>query len=204
MNLQERIFRTMYRRTPDVATLPWHREEAPALLQRAVAKRAAPGRALDLGCGVGVYATWLASKGYQVVGIDFVPAALELARERAKAAGVTVEFLQADVIDYAPSNGFDLVLDSGCLHHVPAARIAAYRACLDRWLLPGGDFVLVHFGKRHALDWRPIGPRRLSRDSILKRFAPLQLEAYEETVFAMPPPMGPDAMAGVYWFHRPA
>jgi cyclopropane fatty-acyl-phospholipid synthase-like methyltransferase len=136
--------------------------------------------------------------------VDFVPRALELARTRAQAAGVTLELRQADVLDYTATRGFDLVLDSGCLHHLPLSKLPAYRNMLDRWLLPDGDYVLVHFGKRHRLDWRPVGPRRKSREAITQYLAPLRLEAYDETVFRLPLPAGPTGLAGVYWFRRPS
>lgn len=203
MNIQQWIFAGLYRRARSAQTLPWHRDDPPALLERAVADRRAATRALDLGCGTGVNSVYLASKGFAVVGVDFVPRALELARERARAAGVTLELRQADVIDYTARTGFDLVLDSGCLHHLPVSKLSAYRKMLDRWLLPGGDYILVHFGKRHPVDWRPVGPRRKSREAITEYLAPLCLEAYDETVFRLPLPAGPIGLAGVYWFRRP-
>lgn len=201
MSLQQKIFAGLYRRALGPELLPWHRDEPPGLLKRVVEQRRSASRALDLGCGAGVYSVYLAQKGYSVVGVDFVPTALELARARAQAAGVSVELLQSDVVEYEPAAGFDLVLDSGCLHHVQIARLAAYRAALERCLLPGGDYVLVHFGKRHALDWRPVGPRRRTRKQITDFLSPLRLEAYEETSFRVGLPVG-NALAGVYWFRR--
>lgn len=203
MNLRQRVFAAIYRRAPNTASLPWHREEPAALLEQAVTQRRGGGRALDLGCGEGVSSVYLAEKGFAVVGVDFVPAALELARERARAAGVTLELRQADVLDFSSPTGFELVLDSGCLHHLPTSALPAYRIMLDRCLLPGGDYLLVHFGKRHALDWRPVGPRRQSREAITQFFAPMRLEAYDEIVYRLSLPVGPTALAGVYWFRRP-
>jgi SAM-dependent methyltransferase len=202
VTLRQKIFATMYKRASDPSTLPWHREEPPPLLLRALEQRGKPARALDVGCGEGVYAAYLARQGWSVVGVDFVPAALELARARAQAEGVEVQLQHADVLEYDPPGGFGLVLDSGCLHHLGASKHAAYRARLDRWLLPGGDFVLVHFLKRHALDWRPAGPRRVRKEDIVSLFAPMRLEAYDETRFALPFPMGPVGVAGVYWFKK--
>ena len=111
MDLQRTIFRRLYRKATGVDDLPWHREDPPQLLARALAERSSPGSALDLGCGEGTHAVHLAQQGYEVVGIDVVPAAP------------------------AP---FDVVLDSGCLHHLRGRRVDAYRARLDRWLAPGG------------------------------------------------------------------
>jgi SAM-dependent methyltransferase len=202
VNLQRTIFSRLYRRAPAVEALPWHREEPPPLLERAVAARRSPGRALDLGCGEGVYAVHLAQQGWSVLGIDFVPAALDAARRRAEGAGVEVELLEGDVVDHEPARPYDLVLDSGCLHHLPKAKVPAYRRRLDEWLAPGGDFVLVHFAHRPRVPI-PKGPRHLTLDDAVALFAPLELQAHGETHFDVPLPMG-RMRAGVYWFARPS
>ena len=203
MNLQQAVFSRLYRRAPSIESLPWHREEPPALLERAVAERTTRGRALDVGCGEGVYATYLAQQGFSVVGLDFVAAALAAARARAEDAGVELELREGDVVDYHAPSPFDLVLDSGCLHHLPKGKRAAYRTRLDEWLAPGGDYVLVHFAHRPRVLWIPNGPRHMTRDEAVSFFAPLELRAYDETSFDVPLPMG-RMRAGVYWFTRPA
>ena len=202
MNLQQTVFGRLYRRAPSVESLPWHREEPPALLERAVAERGTPGRALDIGCGEGSHAVYLAQEGFSVVGIDFVPAALVAARARAKQAGVEVELHEGDVIGYEAPAAFDVVLDSGCLHHLPKAKVSAYRKRLDEWLAPGGDYVLVHFAHRPRVGWIPAGPKHMTRDQAVTLFAPLELRAYDETHFDVPLPMG-RMRAGIYWFSRP-
>jgi 2-polyprenyl-3-methyl-5-hydroxy-6-metoxy-1,4-benzoquinol methylase len=170
--------------------LPWHREGPLALLERVVAEGTARGRALDLGCGEGVYAVHLAQQGYSVVGVDFVSAAVDTTRERTNQANVDVELHEIDVLAYRARQPFDLVLDSGCLHHLPNAKRERYRNRLDEWLAPGGDFVLVHFINRPRVAWMPGGPRHMSRDEAVKYFAPLQLRWYQETFFDVPFPMG--------------
>jgi 2-polyprenyl-3-methyl-5-hydroxy-6-metoxy-1,4-benzoquinol methylase len=202
VNLQRTVFARLYRRAPSVESLPWHRERPPAILERAVAQRTTPGRALDLGCGQGVHAVYLAEQGFSVVGVDFVPAALGAARSRAEQAGVDVEFRECDVVDYEAPAPFDVVLDSGCLHHLPRGKIDAYRTRLDGWLAPGGDYVLVHFTHRPRVRWIPKGPRHMTRDEAVAFFSPLTLQAYDETEFDVPFPMG-RMRAGVYWFSRP-
>lgn len=77
------------------------------------------GRALDLGCGSGIWAVALAQRGWQVTGVDFVPKALRRAHERAEQAGVEVELLQGDVTKLDTTgvgSGFQLLLDFGCFH----------------------------------------------------------------------------------------
>ncbi|GAC1597707.1 MAG: hypothetical protein NVS3B21_22520 [Acidimicrobiales bacterium] len=182
MNIQRTVFARLYRRAPSVESLPWHRERPPALLERAVAQRSTRGRALDLGCGDGVNAAYLAQQGFSVVAVDFVAAALAAARSRAERTGVEVECWEGDVVDYEAPSGFDVVLDSGCLHHLPKEKVGSYRTRLDDWLAPGGDYVLVHFAHRPGV-WIPKGPRHMTRDETVALFAPLELKAYEETHF---------------------
>ena len=69
-----------------------------------------PGRALDLACGEGRNAVWLAEQGWRVTGVDFSDVALAKAAELAASRGVEVEWVVADVLDYEPErHGFDLV-----------------------------------------------------------------------------------------------
>ncbi|MGQ0830337.1 MAG: SAM-dependent methyltransferase [Microthrixaceae bacterium] len=201
MNLQRAVFSRLYRRAPSVESLPWHREHPPALLERAVAQRTTRGRALDVGCGEGSHAVYLAKQGFSVVALDFVPAALAATRARAAEAGVEVEVHECDVVDYEAPAPFDVVLDSGCLHHLPAGKAARYRERLDGWLAPGGDYVLVHFAHRPRI-WIPKGPRHMTREEACAFLAPLELRAHDETHFDVPLPMG-RMRAGVYWFSRP-
>ena len=79
----------------------------------------APGRALDLACGEGQNAIWLASLGWDVVGVDYSEVAIAKARARAERDGVEAEFVCADLVGYAPDpQAFDLVL---VLYlHIPA------------------------------------------------------------------------------------
>ena len=56
-----------------------------------------PGSALDVGCGTGDSSIYLAQHGWQVTGVDFVAKPLDKARAKARAAGVSVNFVQADV-----------------------------------------------------------------------------------------------------------
>ena len=78
----------------------------PRVLERFGAK---PETVLDLACGEGTFAVELARRGYRVTGVDLSPEMLELAREKAREAGVTVEFLQQDMRSLDLPWRFDLV-----------------------------------------------------------------------------------------------
>lgn len=105
-----------------------------------------PGRALDLGCGTGTNAITLAQHGWRVVAVDFVGRAIQTARRKARQAGVDVEFHQGDVTRLEHIEGpFDLVLDIGCLHSIPADRRTAYVDTLTRLLAVDGTFLVYAF-----------------------------------------------------------
>jgi SAM-dependent methyltransferase len=79
----------------------------------------AAGSALDVGCGTGDSSIYLAQHGWKVIGVDFVPKALDKARAKAGAAGVPVAFVHADVTHLSRAGidaKFQLIVDNGCLH----------------------------------------------------------------------------------------
>jgi SAM-dependent methyltransferase len=101
-----------------------------------------PGRALDLACGEGRSAVWLAERGWQATGVDFSDVALAKARDLAEKRGVQVELVHADLLDYRPpERAFDLV----CILylHLPEEerRLVLGRAAAA--VAPGGTLLLV-------------------------------------------------------------
>jgi SAM-dependent methyltransferase len=195
---------SMYAKATSPADLPWHQPDPPQILVDAVKARPRGGRALDVGCGAGTLSVYLAKHGFDVTGIDVIPKALELAGAHARAAGADVTFVEADALAWAAPAPFDLVLDSGCLHSLIGGGPARYRERLLSWLPPGGDFVLGHWARRHALDWRPIGPRRRTRRQLVELFAPeLRERAHvEEMMTGVPLPFGPTVLGLGIWFER--
>ncbi len=106
-----------------------------------------PGRALDVGCGPGRNALYLASAGFVVDAVDLSPEAISWAEGRADEAGTEVRFQCGDVFDATeePGGPYDLIYDSGCFHHLPPHRRISYLALLDGALAPGGHFALTCF-----------------------------------------------------------
>ncbi len=95
---------------------PWDigaREELVALVDSG---RIEPCRTIDLGCGAGANAIYLAQKGFEVTGVDFAEAAIEKAKARAKEAGVQAEFIVDDLTNLRHVSGeYDFLLDYGVL-----------------------------------------------------------------------------------------
>lgn len=103
-----------------------------------------PGRALELGCGNGRNATYLAGQGFAVDAIDFSGEAIEWARSRTGPAAVAYQCCSIfDAI--LADDGYELVYDSGCFHHLAPHLRPDYVELVDRALKPGGRFGLVCF-----------------------------------------------------------
>jgi SAM-dependent methyltransferase len=101
-----------------------------------------PGRALDLACGEGRNAVWLAERGWAVTGVDFSTVGLDKARRLADARHVSVQWERADVTEYQPpAEGFDLVIVM-YLHLPESSRRIAFRRAAGA-VAPGGTLLVV-------------------------------------------------------------
>lgn len=121
-------------------TAPWViGEPQPAIvdLERAGLIR---GKVLDVGCGAGEHTILLTRLGYDVLGVDYAPSAVEHARRNAEAKGIEARFEVADAMDLG-SQGYDTVLDSALFHIFDQADRTRYVRSLHAACRPGG---LVH------------------------------------------------------------
>ncbi len=100
-----------------------------------------PGRALDLGCGSGGNAVWLAGRGWQVTAVDFSSVAIGKAKLRAADNQVEVKFIVSDVTAYRPGELYDLII---CFYIQlwPELR-ARMLSRIAKALAPGGRFLFV-------------------------------------------------------------
>jgi SAM-dependent methyltransferase len=131
-----------------------------------------PGRALDLGCGTGTDVLYLARRGWDAVGVDFVPAAIAAARKRATSSGSSATFIAGDVTrlpEAGVDGSFDLVLDIGCYHGVPVTRRDSYAAGVASVTRPGSDLYIAGISHPPVI-WRLVGARGLSADDLQQRF----------------------------------
>ena len=124
---------------------PWESGEPSAELQRVIAaENIQPCPVIELGCGTGINAVWLAQQGFEVTAIDFSPLAIDKARQRAAAAGAAVRFVKDDVLhlaaDYDPVPFF---FDRGCYHAVRHIDVQAYLRTLERVTSPGALGLLL-------------------------------------------------------------
>jgi SAM-dependent methyltransferase len=133
---------------------PWDREGPhPALLQVEHLLPPPPAKVLDLGCGTGSSALYLAQKGYQVEGIDLAPRAITRARARAHLPNLTFQI--ADVLALPSGPPIDIALDLGCYHTFGPNDRERYTQALSRRLRPGGLFILFGFRRMNLQELDP-------------------------------------------------
>ncbi len=150
------------------ADTPWDTGEPDVHLVEFVQSGAVkPGRALDVGCGTGTNAIWLAGQGFSVLGVDLAPRAIEQARAKAADRKSDCRFEALDFLNDRVSGGpFDLVFDRGCFHVFDeAAERERFAEHVASELAPGGRWLsLVGSTEGPARDWGP--PRRMLRDVV--------------------------------------
>ncbi|GHO51027.1 class I SAM-dependent methyltransferase [Ktedonospora formicarum] len=155
------------------------------------------GRALDLGCGTGTNSLYLASHGWDVTGIDFIPSAIEQACEKQRRVDNlegNVDFFvgdvtQLDTLKLEP--GYTLLFDLGCLHSIEESARVGYARGVIRLAAPGALFLLYGFMPNELLS------NRLTRSEVQALFGPDF--TLERAVESLDRPGIPSAW---YWLRR--
>lgn len=141
---------TIYKTVP-LAEIPWNRETPPdALVELVETGKVKPCKAIDLGCGAGNYAIYLAKKGYKVTGVDVSPTAIKIARKNAEKQGVNCNFIALNVLtDLKKINeSFEFAYDWQLLHHIFPKDRENYIKSVHRLLTPGGKYLSVCFSEK--------------------------------------------------------
>lgn len=178
---------------------PWDTNIAPPeLVAEVEGPQARPaGRALDLGCGTGTNSLYLASHGWDVTGIDFIPSAIEQACEKQRGAGQlsgTVHFSVGDVAQLDALKleaGYSLLFDLGCLHSLEESARGRYAHGVAQLAAPGALFLLYGFLPNQLI------PNCLTRSEVQALFgSAFTLECVVESLDR------PGISAAWYWLHR--
>ena len=131
--------------------IPWIVEKPPEVLVDLIESGVIrPCKAVDLGCGTGNYAIYLAGRGFQVTGIDISPTAIGIARENAKSKGARCDFIAADVLGDLKEVGgtFDFACDWELLHHIFPEQRTKYVENVAGLLRPKGCYLSVCFSEK--------------------------------------------------------
>lgn len=141
----------IYRNVP-LTKIPWNIEAPPdELVQLVESGKIPPCDVIDLGCGAGNYAIYLAHKGFNVTGVDISPTAIKLAKENAKKKKVKCNFFVADAVDdlrNVVGETFDFAYDWEVLHHIFPEKRKKFVQNVFGVLNPGGKYFSVCFSEK--------------------------------------------------------
>jgi len=127
------------------------------------------GDVLDVGCGTGENALYLASRGHEVWGVDSAPSAIAIARRKAEERGLTVTFLVQDTLNlHEIERTFDTVIDIGLFHTLSDPERPCFVRNLSKVLKPGGNYFMLAFSEREPGGY---GPRRITQKEIRAAFS---------------------------------
>lgn len=122
------------------------------------------GAVLDVGCGTGENALYLAALGFSVTGVDTAEAAVRRAAAKARRRGLEASFAVHDALDLGSLGAsFDTVVDSGLFHTFDDGERLRFRAALATVLRPGGRYYMLCFSERETGSG---GPRRVTKEEI--------------------------------------
>ena len=160
-------------------TPPWGAAPSPDLVALVESGRLQPCRAIDIGCGTGATSIYLASRGFDVTGLDFAPSAIDRARAAAAAANVTATFVVDDITALTRiPDGFELLVDHGTFDDLTRSARSRYSATANRIAAPGASFYMWCFEWVPALWERsltrliPIGNISVAPGDVEQHFAP--------------------------------
>jgi SAM-dependent methyltransferase len=162
------VYRLLYL----VGFTPWDTDEVSAELSALIEGDEAlpPGGALDIGCGTGTQAAYLARHGWRVTAIDVVERPLRHARERADAEGVHVNWIRADVTrleDLGLSDDFTLLFDRGCFHGLDPSERSSYARGVTSLAPAGTTLLMLAFAPNRVR----VGPAGVSEAEIAAEFS---------------------------------
>jgi len=158
-----KIFEEMYQGVP-----PWEIDGPQSEIVRLAEHGEIRSPVLDVGCGTGENALYLAGLGFEVTGIDIVPTAVEKALSKAKKRSLAATFMVWDALRLQELHRrFNTVIDSGFFHVLPDKKRPVFIKGLASVLEPGGSYLMMCFSEHEPGSW---GPKRLTRAEIRESF----------------------------------
>lgn len=157
-----------YKTTP-----PWDvGRPQPAFVELVQAGELNTGSVLDIGCGTGENALYLAGNGFSATGVDLTSLAIAAARAKAAERKLKVDFRTGNALSLGFKDGiFNNVIDSGLFHTFPDNDRLIYAREMARVLAPRGKYFMLCFSEKEPTNWG--GPRRVTKEEIESTFSPL-------------------------------
>jgi 2-polyprenyl-3-methyl-5-hydroxy-6-metoxy-1,4-benzoquinol methylase len=192
--------------------IPWNLEEPPDLLVDAVETgKVKPCKTIDLGCGAGNYAVWLAQQDFEVTGIDISRNAIDHARTLAENKSASCHFAVADILGDMGGyrSSFDFAYDWELLHHIFPEDRPRYAQNVHNLLRPHGVYFSVcfsendpSFGGQGKFRTTPLNTTLYfsSEEELTKLFVPL-FHIIELKTIEIPGKQAPH-VANVAWLKR--
>ena len=148
---------------------PWDIGRPQPAIVRLAEQGLIAGDVIDVGCGTGENALYLASRGLGVVGVDAAPTAIEQAQAKARLQGSGATFVAADALGLEGlGRMFDVAVDCGLFHTFSDADRIRFERSLHRALRADGRYVLLCFNEHQPGE---LGPRRVTQAEIRATFA---------------------------------
>lgn len=142
----------------------------PAFVELVTAGEFNKGSVLDVGCGTGENALYIAENGFSTVGVDLSSRAIVAARAKASERKLGVDFRLASALSLDFKGGyFDNVIDSGLFHTFNDIDRVAFANEIARVLKADGRYFMLCFSDKEPINWG--GPRRIAREEIEETFA---------------------------------
>jgi SAM-dependent methyltransferase len=176
---------------------PWDKgEPSPGLVDFLAEHPELPrGSVLVPGCGTGHDVRAWAMAGFETLGLDLAPSAVQLTNGRV--AGLRASAQLGDFLHHPPPRTFDWLFEHTLYCAIDPSQRGEYYDAVLRWLKPGGDFLAVHYLIPDQ-DGPPFGT---TREEVLDRFSPQLTLRQEWTPRSYPNRTGLELML---WWHRPS
>ena len=171
----------------NTGTLPWDIGTPAPELTATLPELTVQGKnVLEIGCGTGTNAIWLARQGFKVTATEVAPTALEIAKKKASDAQAEINFKLSDICEELPveEHSSAFVFDRGVFHVMPAENRAVFVERVARCLAPGGYWLCL---AGSADETQAEGPPKLTAAIIVNHIEPLfELHTLERVSFTIP------------------
>jgi len=177
----EKIYKNMA-----IDDIPWNFKTPPDVLENLVRTgKITPCKTIDLGCGTGNYAIYLAGEGFDVTAVDISSSAIKIAKNNASQKGIDCNFIVADILGDLKQiqSTFNFAYDWELLHHIFPSDREKYIRNVYRLLNPGGQYLSVCFSEENLQFGRVGKYRKTPLETVLYFSSENELRVLYESFF---------------------